>query len=80
MQAGNSGLKVKPKLSISKEGLAIMDLFSDSWTEKDIPDLSGKVVLVTGSTDGLGLAASKQFLMHNAHVIITYRDTGKLDG
>jgi NAD(P)-dependent dehydrogenase (short-subunit alcohol dehydrogenase family) len=56
-----------------------MDLFSDSWKEKDMPDLTGKVFLVTGSTDGLGLAASKEFAKHNAHVILTYRDPGKLD-
>jgi NAD(P)-dependent dehydrogenase (short-subunit alcohol dehydrogenase family) len=56
-----------------------MDLFGDSWKEKDMPDLSGKVFLVTGSTDGLGLAASKEFAKHNAHVILTYRDPGKLD-
>lgn len=27
---------------------------SSSWSLKDIPDLSGKVFLVTGATNGLG--------------------------
>jgi NAD(P)-dependent dehydrogenase (short-subunit alcohol dehydrogenase family) len=54
-----------------------MDLLGDDWTEKDIPDLTGKVILVTGGTDGLGLAACKQLAMHNAHVIFTYRSREK---
>lgn len=55
-----------------------MDLLGDNWKEKDMPDLTGKVILVTGGTDGLGLAACKQLAIHNAHVVFTYRNQDKL--
>lgn len=58
----------------------IMGFLDDSWKEGDIPDLNGRVVLVTGATDGLGLAASKQLAKHNAHVIMTYRNEDKIEG
>jgi NAD(P)-dependent dehydrogenase (short-subunit alcohol dehydrogenase family) len=40
---------------------------------------SGKVVLVTGGTGGLGLAVSLAFLEEGASVVVTYRNQGELD-
>lgn len=57
-----------------------MGIFDDKWKEDDIPDLNGKVFVVTGATDGLGLAACKQLAKHNAHVVMTYRNPDKIKG
>jgi NAD(P)-dependent dehydrogenase (short-subunit alcohol dehydrogenase family) len=41
--------------------------------------LSGKRALVTGGSDGIGLAISEAFLREGADVLIVGRDTGKLE-
>ena len=43
------------------------------WTTHDIPDLSGRVALVTGGNAGLGLATVGELARHGAHVILTSR-------
>ncbi|WP_408952041.1 oxidoreductase [Lysobacter sp. Hz 25] len=47
------------------------------WTERDIPDQSGRTVLVTGANSGLGYLTSLQLAKHGAHVIMTARDLEK---
>jgi len=42
-------------------------------------ELKGKTILITGGTAGIGLEAAKQFLAHDAKVIITGRNQSKLD-
>jgi NAD(P)-dependent dehydrogenase (short-subunit alcohol dehydrogenase family) len=42
-------------------------------------DFSGKVVLVTGGTGGLGRAVSLAFLEAGARVVVTYRKQAELD-
>lgn len=44
------------------------------WTEKDLPDLTGKTVVVTGSNSGIGYAAAEQFVAHGARTIMACRD------
>ena len=44
------------------------------WTASDIPDLTGRRALVTGTTSGLGLATAKALAAHGAHVVMTARD------
>lgn len=43
------------------------------------PRFGGKVVLVTGGTAGIGLAAVAAFLREGAHVVVTGRDRARLD-
>ncbi len=41
--------------------------------------LEGKVAVVTGGTQGIGLAIAKEFVAQDATVIVTGRDQGRLD-
>ncbi|KAJ7743583.1 NAD(P)-binding protein [Mycena metata] len=45
--------------------------------ERDIPDLSGKVVLVTGGNSGIGYQTVKQLLLKNAKVYLGARSPEK---
>jgi NAD(P)-dependent dehydrogenase (short-subunit alcohol dehydrogenase family) len=44
------------------------------WTVNDIPDLRGRVALVTGANRGLGLETTRALVTHGAHVIMAVRD------
>jgi NAD(P)-dependent dehydrogenase (short-subunit alcohol dehydrogenase family) len=45
-----------------------------TWTSADIPDLSGKVAVVTGANSGLGLASAEALAAAGAHVVMATRD------
>lgn len=45
----------------------------DGWTTSDIPDLTGKIFVVTGGNSGLGYESVKEFSRHNATVIMASR-------
>ncbi|KAN0136172.1 NAD(P)-binding protein [Lactarius tabidus] len=47
------------------------------WGVNDIPDLTGKVVLVTGGNAGVGKETVKQLLAHNATVYLAARSAQK---
>ncbi len=48
-----------------------------SWSTKNVPDLHGKVAVVTGANGGLGLASAKVLAGHGAHVVMAARNQAK---
>jgi len=49
-----------------------------SWTAADIPDLSGRTIVVTGTTSGLGLETAIAVAAHGASVVVTGRNQDRL--
>jgi len=50
---------------------------SKAWTTKDIPDLKGKVALVTGATGGLGYETALELAGAGAEVLVGGRNEAK---
>jgi len=50
-----------------------------SWSASDIPDQSGRVVLVTGANSGLGLHTSLELARRGARVLMACRDPKRAD-
>ncbi|MEU4560691.1 SDR family NAD(P)-dependent oxidoreductase [Actinoplanes sp. NPDC023936] len=50
-----------------------------TWAFDDIPDQTGRTVLVTGASSGLGQILTGQLARRGASVIMAVRDTGKAD-
>ena len=48
-----------------------------NWTASDIPDLSGKNIIVTGGNSGLGFESVKAFAMKGADVVLASRSAEK---
>ncbi len=48
-----------------------------AWTIADLPDLSGKTIVVTGANSGLGYEASLALAGAGAHVVLACRDQAK---
>ena len=45
----------------------------EKWDLQNIPDLTGKIFIVTGANSGIGFEATKAFAMKNAKVIMGCR-------
>jgi NAD(P)-dependent dehydrogenase (short-subunit alcohol dehydrogenase family) len=50
---------------------------SEKWTANDIPDQSGRVAIVTGSSSGIGYETARVLANRGAEVIIAVRDRAK---
>lgn len=50
-----------------------------SWSLNDIPDLSGKVMIVTGANSGLGFETTKELARKGAKVIMACRNPQRAD-
>ena len=50
-----------------------------AWTAADLPDLSGRVAVVTGANSGLGLEVTRELARHGATVVMAVRDTAKAE-
>ena len=48
-----------------------------NWTQQDIPDLSGKVAIVTGANSGLGFESTTELARHGATVVMAVRSKEK---
>jgi NAD(P)-dependent dehydrogenase (short-subunit alcohol dehydrogenase family) len=48
-----------------------------TWTAADIPDLSGRVAVVTGANGGLGLEVARELARKGALVVMAARDQAK---
>ena len=49
------------------------------WTVANVPNLTGRSVIVTGSNSGLGFETAQQLARHGASVTLAVRDTAKGD-
>jgi NAD(P)-dependent dehydrogenase (short-subunit alcohol dehydrogenase family) len=49
------------------------------WTERDAPDLSGKVAVVTGANSGIGLEAVRMLAHKGAEVVMACRNAAKAE-
>lgn len=47
------------------------------WSEDDIGNLSGKVIIITGSSSGIGRYTAQVLAAHDAHVVLAVRNLAK---
>jgi NAD(P)-dependent dehydrogenase (short-subunit alcohol dehydrogenase family) len=50
---------------------------SSKWTAADLPDLSGRTIVVTGASSGLGAVTARELARAGAHVVLAVRDVAK---
>ncbi|MEZ0065036.1 NAD(P)-dependent dehydrogenase (short-subunit alcohol dehydrogenase family) [Streptacidiphilus sp. MAP12-20] len=47
------------------------------WTAADLPDMSGRTVIVTGASSGIGLVTARELARVGARVVLAVRDVAK---
>ena len=64
--------------------IIIIGFFIKRWSNGPLnpikKDLTGKIIIITGSSDGIGLEAAKDLLGSNAKVIFACRNKNKTEG
>ncbi|MFG3349378.1 oxidoreductase [Streptomyces sp. NPDC048018] len=50
---------------------------TEQWNADRIPDLTGRIFVVTGANSGLGLATTRELARHGGHVVLAVRDEGR---
>ena len=56
------------------KALYLQHAYMAPWSAANMPDLTGKVAIVTGANTGLGFASALELARKGAHVFITSRD------
>lgn len=49
------------------------------WSNDDIPDQSGRTILITGANSGLGVRSAEALAAHGAHVVMACRNLAKAE-
>jgi NAD(P)-dependent dehydrogenase (short-subunit alcohol dehydrogenase family) len=50
---------------------------SSRWTAADLPDMTGRTVVVTGANSGIGAVATRELASAGAHVVLAVRDPAR---
>ena len=68
-----AGVSIYKYISMQKNGNETAEI----WTTEDIPDLTGKVIIVTGANSGIGFEAAREFTRNGAQTILACRNLEK---
>jgi len=52
---------------------------NENWTIENIPDLSGKIIIITGANSGIGFESAREFVRKGAEVIVASRNPEKAE-
>jgi NAD(P)-dependent dehydrogenase (short-subunit alcohol dehydrogenase family) len=50
---------------------------SSRWTASDLPDMTGRTVVVTGANSGIGAVTARELARAGAHVVLAVRDPAR---
>src|ERR1700712_4236536 len=53
---------------------------SSRWTAADLPDMTGRTVVVTGANSGIGAGTARELARAGAHVVLAVRDLARGEG